>query len=234
MGGCRRPRTVVGPCGGGTRLRPSPRAASSCRLLEPCNGPCRAGSPPARRRHEPPGPRQRRSTTCVVAVRRFTKCFLTLDEPGWHSSIQTRGITGLSDRLLCPLPRPVWRYQPRPPPSGGPLRRFVVSHIALVMVTLVSYCGHARSGALTWCRCRSPAGGRRVARSAGGYPAPGAEFGNDGPGVPQIHPRHTGEQMVFDLVVQPARYIVHEPAPTHIAGGEHLAAQGIDLLVRPG
>src|SRR6202034_529450 len=50
-------------------------------------------------------------------------------------------------------------------------------------------------------------------------------------GAPQGRPRHGGEQVVLDLVVQAAEGEVGEPATADVPGGDHLAAEEIDLLV---
>src|SRR5690348_16654994 len=50
-----------------------------------------------------------------------------------------------------------------------------------------------------------------------------AEVGDQPLGVPQVRPRHAGEQMMLDLIVEATEDEIGQPAAPHVAGGEDLA-----------
>src|ERR1039458_4407061 len=50
-------------------------------------------------------------------------------------------------------------------------------------------------------------------------------------GVPQAGPRHGGEQVMLDLVIQAAEREVGEPAAADVTRSDHLAVEEIDLLI---
>ena len=50
-------------------------------------------------------------------------------------------------------------------------------------------------------------------------------------GPPQRPGGHVGEQVVLDLVVQPAERDVDQRAAAHVAGRQHLAAQKVPVVV---
>ena len=62
--------------------------------------------------------------------------------------------------------------------------------------------------------------------------ARGAERGDQRLRPAQAGPRHRGEQVVLDLVVQAAEGEVGQPAAVDVARGQHLTAQEVGLVVR--
>jgi hypothetical protein len=59
-----------------------------------------------------------------------------------------------------------------------------------------------------------------------------AERFDQGLGAAQVGARHRWEQMVLDLVIQAAQGNIGQPAATHIAGGQYLAAQEVAPVAR--
>src|SRR6266702_3402320 len=57
-----------------------------------------------------------------------------------------------------------------------------------------------------------------------------AERPHERTGTAQVRPWHAGEQVMLDLVVEPAEREVHHPAPAHVAGRQHLAAEVVQLV----
>src|SRR5919106_2588230 len=49
-------------------------------------------------------------------------------------------------------------------------------------------------------------------------------------GAAQVRPGHVGKQVVLDLVVQPPQHEVDQPAAAHVARGQHLAAEEVQLI----
>src|SRR5215211_7040854 len=58
----------------------------------------------------------------------------------------------------------------------------------------------------------------------------GAERPHQRLGPAQVGPWDGGEQVVLDLVVEPAQHEGDHPAAGHVAGGQHLAAQEVELI----
>src|SRR5207248_2271265 len=50
-------------------------------------------------------------------------------------------------------------------------------------------------------------------------------------GMPQAGPRHGGEQVMLDLVVEAAESEVGEPSPADVTGSDDLAAEEVELLI---
>jgi hypothetical protein len=78
---------------------------------------------------------------------------------------------------------------------------------------------------------RQPVGGGQGGLGIGD-PALVAELADQGLGATQVRPGHAREEVVLDLVVQPTEDEVDEPAAADVAGGEHLPAQVVQLVVR--